>query len=278
MSDGDTDLTEQPVGLGHNLPPEETLPDKLARTYADLVGKVANIEDRAVNHVPPITNEELSKRATDFLGQIGEWKKHVEALFSEEKQPWLAGSRAVDTFFNGVRGMLAKADKAVRDKQDMYLRQVAERERQERLAREQAAREAAEALRKQAAEAERLAREQNAPPPSEAVQQELLIAATALETRADEHKESAAAKVSSMTQVRGDHGKTAALRDNWIFDGLDRETIDLEKLRPYLTLADLEKAVRAAIKAGARPKEVDGVEVQPIRGVRIFNRPTTALR
>ncbi len=71
-----------------------------------------------------------------------------------------------------------------------------------------------------------------------------------------------------MSRQRSDYGAVASLRRFWDMDDLDRETLDLATLRPFLPLDALEKAVRAFIKSGGRE----------LKGVRIFENTATSVR
>lgn len=62
-----------------------------------------------------------------------------------------------------------------------------------------------------------------------------------------------------LSRSRGAYGSVASLRSMWTFRDLKRETLDLEKLRPYIPAPALETAVRAYIKAGGR--SLKGVEI-----------------
>jgi hypothetical protein len=53
-------------------------------------------------------------------------------------------------------------------------------------------------------------------------------------------------------KLSGDLGSTTSTRKVWTFRDLDRNEIDLEALRPYLTLEAIEAAVRQYIRAGNR--------------------------
>jgi hypothetical protein len=53
-------------------------------------------------------------------------------------------------------------------------------------------------------------------------------------------------------KLSGDLGSTTSTRKVWTFRDLDRNEIDLEALRPYLTLEAIEGAVRQYIRAGNR--------------------------
>lgn len=80
------------------------------------------------------------------------------------------------------------------------------------------------------------------------------------ETRAEAVIEKVdSAKPADYARQRGDYGALGTLSEHWDFSGLDRETLDLEKLRPHLPEDALEKAVRSFVKAGGR--ELDGVTI-----------------
>jgi len=83
-----------------------------------------------------------------------------------------------------------------------------------------------------------------------------------------ERQRRAEATPAELSRVRGEYGAVASLHREWTFGDLDRNALDLETLRPYFAVADLEKAVRAFIRAGGRS----------CRGVRIFETTTTRVR
>ena len=121
-------------------------------------------------------------------------------------------------------------------------------------------------FRSQAATA-RQAAEEAAQKVTEAVKTGDVKAATTAVTEANSltafaNKATAAAAMptASMATVKTEAG-TASLVDNWTFDELDINTVDLEILRPFIPQTSIEQALRAFIKAGRRE----------IKGARIFN-------
>ncbi len=71
-----------------------------------------------------------------------------------------------------------------------------------------------------------------------------------------------------MSRTRGEYGSMSSLRTSWVFDEIDRATLDLEALRPYLPTDGLDKAVRAFIKAGGRE----------LKGTNIFETTAAVVR
>ncbi len=149
----------------------------------------------------------------------------------------------------------------------IYQRAKAERERQRleeerRLAEAEAARQAEAA----AAAARTMKTEQD------------LQAAVSAETLAQRAgadavsaQKAAGAKAADMSRTRGDLGAVGSLRTFWDFKELDRATVDLEALRPYLPQDALEQAVRGYTRANFRPGH-PGIQ---IRGVVIFENTHT---
>ena len=78
----------------------------------------------------------------------------------------------------------------------------------------------------------------------------------------------AAAKPAELSRTRGDLGAVASLRTEWVSEVEDRAVLDLEPLRHHFTPDALDKALRAAVKAGARD----------IKGARIYQRQVAAVR
>ena len=69
------------------------------------------------------------------------------------------------------------------------------------------------------------------------------------------------------TSTRTEAG-TASMRRVWVGEIVDLDAVDLEALRPYLDKSALEKAVRGAVRAGARK----------IAGVDIFEQASAVVR
>ena len=80
--------------------------------------------------------------------------------------------------------------------------------------------------------------------------------------------QAAAVKPAELSRTRGDYGAVSSLRTQWVFDEIDRASLDLEALRFHIPADGLEKAVRSFIKAGGRE----------LRGTRIFETTVATVR
>ncbi len=169
-------------------------------------------------------------------------------------------------------------------------REEAEQKAQrEALARETAARDAAEraavAERNRADEAKRLEeaahargvreaeeraaenRRQDAARAAAAQEEVDLAAAVAAQKVADlaaadavKAQRNANAKAADMSRSRSDYGAVSSLHTFWDHkptdatcpDPVDRDNVDMDALRPYVSMGELDKAVKALVKAGGR--------------------------
>lgn len=270
--------TETPAPIGHNAAPEnaDALTERLRQEHAaDLARKDALLD--AFTRVPEtIDDEETAAKATDFVKQITAAGKNAEAARVKAKEPFLDSSRKVDGFFKStIAEPLDRIKAKVLARLTVYqqAKDAAERRRREEqaAAERRAAREAAEAAERARQEAAAQAAAMQTPAElDDAVEAE--IAATQRQAEADQRAADAAraaaqaaAKPADLSRTRSDMGSVASLVKVMTFDSLDREAIDLEKLRPHLTEAAIEAAVRAFIKAGGRD----------LKGVRIFETTTT---
>lgn len=127
-----------------------------------------------------------------------------------------------------------------------------ERKEQERQARERerAAKEAKEAADRAAREAERTAGRAARDADKAAGQEH---AAAAKERKVE------GASPAEFARLRGDYGGVGTLSRFWSFANVDRDKIDLEKLRQFIPMDGLEAAVRAFVDAGGR--ELAGVDI-----------------
>lgn len=241
-----TDNLRRPeVGIGHNLPPlpeilkEET--EALAKRRDELHGAVGRVPET-------IPDEATSGRVSDLIKLIIKCQQQAKADHKARKEPFLTAGRQVDAAYSAITEPLDRDKKLLDDRQTLYQRQKAEAERR---AREAEARRLAEEAERQrrAAEAAAAALET----------EDDLEAAIAAEERAQQlaadtaqHERAAAAPVAELSRTRGEYGSVSSLTTFWDFRDIDRSTIDIEALRPYLPLDAIEKAVRQFIKSGGR--------------------------
>lgn len=66
-------------------------------------------------------------------------------------------------------------------------------------------------------------------------------------------------KAADFSRTRGDYGAVGSLRERWVYANLDRDKLDIEKLRHFIPIDGLERAVRGFIDSGGR--KCDGVDI-----------------
>lgn len=207
--------------IGHNS-------GGLSETRMQALSRVLDFEDALARMPDTIEDDETVAKAATFVSQITTAAGDAETIRKDEKQPFLDGGREVDAWWqNTVLGPLDKVKTAVRSRQTAYLTAKAEAERKR--------------LKEQADAA------------AAAIKDDVTLA-TAVQA-----EQATTVKTTEITRVRSAQGATVSLRTSWDFRNLDRAKIDLEALRPYLSMDGLEKAVRAAIKA--KIHQIPGVEI-----------------
>ena len=248
------------TNLGHNRPPEgEAIRLRLQEEYKSLLERAKELETGFGNTPTVIEDEGMAMAVSDFVVQINSNLKNLEKARTHEKEFFLRGGREVDGFFKTAAKAINDAKAELARRLTVYHRA---KEAEERRAREEEARKAA-------AEAERLRKEAEARAAALAKEDELDSAIEAEKAaaeaakRQEEARRAAAAKASELSRTRGDYGAVSSLKTFWTFSDLDRQTLDLEALRPHIPLDALERAVRSYIKAAgdSEPKKLTGVHI-----------------
>jgi flagellar biosynthesis GTPase FlhF len=252
----DTATLEAP-GIGHNsLAVGEDLIDRLQMDHTDLLERWDQLHASEAR-MPVIKDEESARKVSDYIDLINGLINRANAEHKKVKEPYLTGGRQVDEFFfRGVRDPATDLKKRVSMKLKAYMDERAAAERRAREEAERAAREEAERKAREAAEAAKSLQDESELEAAIAAEEE----ARQAEIAAAQARQAAAAKASELASVKGTLGRTKSLKTFWDFADLNRDAIDLNKLRPYLPMDGLEKAVRAYIAAGGRD----------LPGVRIF--------
>lgn len=234
------------AGIGHNNPPDdiEILKGRLGQIYADLNARRDELID-AETWLPNITDDETSGKVSDYLAQIAACESEAAKAHTSEKAPYLTGGRVVDGFFNtDIRDRLSPLRSRVGAKLKAYLDAKAAAERQR--AAEEAARMAAEAVRK--AEEAAALEAANRPEAAEVAMSQAVEA----ETAAVVAQSVVHAKPAALAVAKGAYGSRSGLRSEWAGTITDKDKLDLNKLRPYLAVDALQKALNAFVKAGGR--------------------------
>lgn len=253
---------------GHNAPPPDLLTGEALRSkLLDEHDALLRRRDEllaAEARIPAIDSEDAARKVSDYIKQITAAAKAADTARVGVKEPYLEGGRGVDGFFKAITDPLATVKRNVETKLTAYLRakEAEERRRREQIERE--AREQAEAARRAAEAAEKAARDSATLETAIAAEDARKVA----EADLVKAEKSAEVKPAELSRVRGEYGAVSSLRTSWVFDEIDRATLDLEALRQHLPSDGLEKAVRSFIKAGGRE----------LRGTRIFETTDAVVR
>lgn len=263
-------------GMGHNLGFVSLDRDGRVALDADTmreylyeeINAIASRKDAlldSVSRVPAlVTDEDTAGKVADLTKLIAACIKNAEADRVARKEPFLEGGRVIDGVFRGITEPLTRAKADVERRLTLWQREKAEAERRRREEIARQVREEAERQRKEAEEAERKARTET--DIDAAISADTLAAQR--EADAIAAQRAAEARPAELSRQRSDYGAVASLRRFWDMEGLDRDALDLETLRPFIPLDALEKAVRAFIRSGGRE----------LRGCRIFENTATTVR
>lgn len=242
---------EQPApaspGIGHNSAKPQTPEEVVAwlnDTCADLVKRGAELVagiDRFKATYPTIPSEDIQAKATDFAGRGGALSRFLAVAENRrklEKEPYLAGTRAVDGFFKGLCDNIEQGETLIRQRMTVFATQL-ENDRRE------TARKEAEAAKARAEEAVKQAAATMAP--------EHLDQAASLAHAAETAETHANARPAEHSQVRGALNPTAtsSLRETWTFEVANKMALMQAIVAPSLYDPDLVERMSARLtKAG----------------------------
>jgi hypothetical protein len=249
--------------IGHNRAPSdmEIMAEQFSERYENLLREVGDLIIRVNNAPKIIEDEKMADYFTVFSKNCHVKIKELETVRVLEKNPYLEKSRIVDGYFKTIQDKLENAKRILQKPLDTYLIEKARVEREARQAEAQRLREEADA---RAAEAVALA-EANKGTQSERE----MIKAVRTENAASEMEQAIqAAPMGAGGAHRSISGVTAALRTVWVGEVNDLSDIDLNKLKSFFTLAEVQKAVNGFVRAGGRE----------LKGVHIYEKSETVVR
>lgn len=246
----------QTATIGHNMPPSdlEILKSKLAENNEKALKRAQALIDAADRVPANIGDQDTSDKITDLEKQITVCIKALGEGHEKEKRPYLELGRIVDGFFKDPISTLEAAKKRVKAIQTKFLVDQTEKERKRRA--EIAAKEKAERDAK-LAEAAKL-EEQGQKSKADAVLERAVQHdddAAFFEGAAEQRGVTVAASVGEMT------GSKTSLRYTWTGEITSRDDLDLEALRPYLKIEDLQKALNAFVKANKGTRQIKGAKI-----------------
>lgn len=231
----------EPIEEGPKLPPDEQIQVDLARQYADTVDKYNELQAEIAKLPDPVTSEAELEQLANMITAVNALVKKLEALRAVERAPHEKMVKAVNGWFWGMSKPLeamVERTGALKRRQTAYLtaKEAAARAEALRIAAEQAAEakkkaEEAELHRKHAESAEDEERAVAAEQVAVDTQQAATTAARVAQAPAAQH-----------ARTRTAIGNIATLVERLEFE-IDRDQIDLEKIRPFLSDEALKSAV-----------------------------------
>lgn len=281
-------IATQEAGIGHNRlafldfyrDQNADLRTFLTKEYAGTLENAAALKAKFDLAPTIIDTDELERQMTDLGGDLGKLIKTIAAQKKVTKEPLSAAVGIADDFFAALHTPTDVCMRTVERRVNAYKdekRSAAQRarEEEERKAAEmkaEAERLAAEA--KRIAAAEEAARAQGEP--AEDVTQmyyDRQIAekeAHRATLAAREAASVAAAPIAAPAKVKGDTGTASIQRTTWTGEIEDINALDLEALRPYISRAALDSAVKAFA--------VVVKDTRPLAGARVFAKTSTSFR
>jgi hypothetical protein len=282
-----------PIETNEGVDYAQQVTDRLADEYRHFQTTLEDLHNE-IRHMPAIVNNDqdvlligsLIKRMRDF-------DSRVEAVRVLEKEPYLRGGNAVDSFFLSIRDQIGKRNKSDRKAKNgmtddlmalinVYQDKKIAEERARMLAEQEKARKAAEAAAaaQRAAEAKqreaeaaiararseesRKAREAEAARAAEAAAQAEIERQRQAEA-AEDARLASLAKPSDIARVRGSAaggaGVTATVGQVPYAELVDRNKLDLNVLRPFFTDEALEKALKAWARTTGHRVMMDGAAI-----------------
>ncbi len=195
--------------------------------------------------------------------------KKVEDARVTAKEPFLTGGRDVEAFFAStfgqavkkpLTGRLGRIMETFQKIGDDYAAEKAAKERAEAQARADKLRKEEEARLELARKAEEAGRAKTS------VNHQAKAEISALQ--AAEAEAVANAPAADLVRTETESGLTVSAKTPWDFEITDYDKIPLDNLRPYFKRDDVEKALRFAVRQGARQ----------IPGVRVFQNTKATFR
>lgn len=276
--------------VGSNQAPDyaQRVTDQMAADYAALTLSVTDLLAKAREAATEVTTDEEAIALGIIVKDLRDAYNRADAYRTSEKEPFLRSEQAVDAFFfqwmekcrrRNPRDRSQKPGAAdiLQARIDDFLerKRIAEEERR-RLAAAEAARVAAaaaaeQAARDKAAEEARLAADRARKPEIVAEKEAIATAAeqfasaatveaSVAQEKAQEAHIATLAKPAEMVRTRGEGVLLTQAKENYAFM-VDRSKLDIGKLAPYFTDAEIEKALRGWAKATNFNQPMDGAEI-----------------
>lgn len=230
---------------GHNQPPSD-LDIVQYRLSVQEIEIQESLDAVTSTPVPEVIEDELvAGQITERLKSLKGVRKRVEAAHKEVKAPYWECCGAVDSWKKKLEAKLEEHERKAVKPLDTYLAKKAQEERERRLA----------FAKQQQEEADRLAEEARKHQAAGIAETAIELATASAQAEATAERVAASAvtkKSNELAKSYSETGSSASQRVAWVGEIIDLAAIDLEKLRPYFTHAEIEKALKAFVRNGGR--------------------------
>lgn len=240
-----------PAPAEHNKPP---LKDRLALDYEELISAIEAVAAEANALPKEIADDDDNAKASDVVKRVSARLKDAESFRVAEKEPFLQGGREVDGFFKELTDRLTRMKNGLSARLTAYMQAKAAAERRRLEVEAAAARAEADRKLAEAAAAEIANKPVTSAMALEGAQQQERNAWDA-EARA------AQAKPAELARTRSAEGTVATLQERWTFEITDLDAVNLNALREYIPLPDIEKAVRRFVGVHKATRKLDGIRI-----------------
>ena len=252
--------------IGGNNPPsdEQAFLSELESRNGPLIERRDELLAAAKRAPKTIEDAEGAGKAADFIKQLTTHEKTAETERTEEKAPYFERGKWVDGFFkNAAVAGIAAVKATATARLTTYQQKVAAEERRRREEEERQRRE----------EADRAQQEAEAKAEAAETEEDLEIAVEAEEeaaekqARAERAERATQAGTADLSRQRTAAGTVAGLRSSWQCTAWSRSRLDLDTLRDHFAEADLQKAIRAFVRAGGR--DLRGATIEEVSQSRV---------
>lgn len=237
------------AGPGHNL---ATTTDVLKDRFGELMNEAEAIAQRANDAKDAltdggVTSDEQSAKLIEIGIDAGKLASKIDKTRLSTTEPLRKEVDETNEFFNTIASRMKRVKSAFEQLVGAYDRKRRDEER----------RAAAKAAEEAAAEAKRKLEEAAAS--GHSVEGEVILQEAARAEHRAQHL--AGQALAAGTGPKRTEAGTVSQRTNWTFRITDAAKIDLNKLRPHFTIADIEKAIRAHVRANRDTVQLAGIEI-----------------
>jgi len=158
-----------PAGIGHNEAPDHAklVTDRLEQDFAEIGRSVTDALEAARALPKEVDSEETQGEYAAVIKRLRDLHGRIEGIREMEKEPYLRGGNAVDSFFGRMKEKLFRKNKndqagaadVLQARVNSYVQKKADEERRRREEEARVAREAEERARREREAAERAQRE-----------------------------------------------------------------------------------------------------------------------